>query len=173
MTLPHIIALNQRPETLLAYRQLHVKLQTSSEGAVLNFLLALHLYRLKPVWGLAALTLAAHSLRLQPGKEGFENLQLNRNDQISIAAELKRSPAIPDAYILGCGPENQYQIPPPPYRTRFSIPKLSGDPHTGTLRVAIACSGAATHREVLCRIEKTRFWRVDEWSALLVPVKTP
>lgn len=171
--MPQIIALNQRPETLLAYRQLHAKLQTSPEGAVLNFLLALHLYRLKPVIGLAALTLAVHSQRLQPGKEGFDNLQLSRNDQVSIAMQLKLSPAIPDSYILGSGPENQYQIPPPPYRTRFSIPKLSGDPLTGAIRIAITCSGAATQREVLCRIEKTRFWRVDEWSALLIPVKTP
>ncbi|MCD6474956.1 MAG: hypothetical protein J7K85_01670 [Anaerolineaceae bacterium] len=169
----HIIALNHRPETLLTYRQLHAKLQTSPEGAVLNFLLALHLYRLKSVSGLSALTLAVHSLRLQPGKEGFENLQLSRNDQVSIATQLKLSPAIPDAYILGCGPENQYRIPPSPFRTRFSIPKLSGDPLTGTIRIAITCSGAATQREVLCRIEKTRFWRVDEWSALMIPVKTP
>ena len=165
------IAIQTLPDSLLTYRQYHAKLQNSPKGALINFLLALHLYRLNFTEGLAALSLAVHPSQLIKGTEGFEGWQINRNAQTLIATQLRISLEIPNAYLQGCQPDNHYQVPAPPFCYQFVPTRFSGDAKTGYYRVTINCNGLAADLTALCRIDKNHTWRIDDWSALLVPVK--
>ena len=143
------------------------------QGGAAAVVVALLLLAESEELGLQCLAAAADSSRLEEGAKGYDGLQLRSSDLRLAVSQIVGSGHIPRSYFRGTAPENGYELPAPPYQLEFSVNRYSGDVGSGTYKVFVSCSGAASVRPVTVRKDESGAWRAKEWSSLLVGVQAP
>lgn len=143
------------------------------QGGAAMMIVALLAFAEDEALGRQYLTVAVDRGRLQEGPDGYKGWQLHKSDMRRIGEQIKRQPYLSKSYIKGATPENSYAMPGPPYTFAFSDNAYSGDPASGTYRVFVACSGAASPRPATVKRNDKGIWKAFEWSSLVVGVQAP
>jgi hypothetical protein len=123
--------------------------------------------------GKQCLTIAVDRELLQEGPNGYQGMQLGIVKMRLIMGQLRAMPHIPRSYVNGATPENGYRLPDPPYTFDISTNPYSGDPESGTLKLYVASSGAASPRPITVQRNNRGIWKAAEWSSILVGVQPP
>ena len=133
------------------------------EGAVACFLIAVLLHESKP-----ELAMEFIPKILGPGFHGPSGRVTPMTRM--MLARLARDPQIARSYVVGASPDNDYQLPPPPYRIRFEREPEAQD-QTGRVQIYLVSTGADTARPVKLIQVKEGFWRLERMSSLSVGVR--
>jgi hypothetical protein len=173
MTALPSVQIEQLPQSVEAFIALQEQIAGTPQGGAAMMVVALLLYTDDVPLGHACLSLAVDQDRLSEGDEGYGGWQLHGRQRQLIHTQVGSQPHIPRSYIQGTSPENGYQLPPPPYELAFSDNPYSGAIESGTYKVFVACSGAASPRPVMLRRDGEGIWKACEWSSLLVGIRKP
>lgn len=164
------IQIDQFPQSVDDFVALRDAVAKTPQGGAAMMVVALLTFAGDEALGQPCLTVAVDRGRLH---EGYKGWQLHKSDMRRIEEQIARQPYLPQSYIKGATPENGYTLPAPPYTFEFSDNAYSGDPASGTYRVFVACSGAASPRPATLKRNDKGFWKASEWSSLVVGVQAP
>lgn len=173
MTLLSPVQIDQLPQSVEAFVGLQAQIAGTPQGGAAMMIVALLLYAEDVTLGHACLATAVDRDRLSEGDKGYEGWQLRGRARQLIRTQIGGQPHIPRSYIQGTSPENSYQLPAPPYEVSCSDNPYSGAIESGTYKVFVACSGAASPRPVMVRRDAAGVWKACEWSSLLMGVRKP
>jgi hypothetical protein len=123
--------------------------------------------------GQRCLTAAVDRDRLSKGPKGYKGWQLSKRDLQFLRTQLSNRVYLPRSYVKNTTPEGSYQLPDPPYVVECTDNDYSGDIDSGTYKVFVACSGAATPRPVTVKVNDKGIWKAIEWSSLIAGVQPP
>jgi hypothetical protein len=168
---PLIIEITKIPSTIEEFIILRDQLAISPEGGAAVFLLALKTYIDNPELAKQFLVASVDMQRLTAGNT-YKGYDLNSSDLNLMKSQLNNNPRIPDSYIEGSSPENNYKTQLP-YKFVFSGNKYSGDKEKGTYKLFVKCSGADTPRPMSMKRNDKGIWKAMEWSTLVVGIKKP
>ena len=167
------VTIGQLPQSVEAFLALQEEVAGTPQGGAAMMVLALLLYAGDVALGHTCLAVAVDADRLSEGDQGYAGWQLRGRQRQLIHTQIGGQPHIPRSYIQGTSPENGYQLPSPPYELAFSDSPHSGEIASGTYKVFVASSGAASPRPVMVRRDPAGIWKACEWSSLLVGVRAP
>jgi hypothetical protein len=167
------VQVDRLPESIEDFVALRDAVAKTPQGGAAMMVVALLAFAEDEALGQQCLTVAVDRGRLQEGPDGYKGWQLRKSDMRRIGEQVARQSYLPKAYIKGATPENGYTLPAPPYIIEFSDNPYSGDPASGTYRVFVACSGAASPRPTTLKRNDKGIWKVFEWSSLVVGVQAP
>ena len=171
MTTP--LSIGHLPQSIAEFITLRDQVARTPAGGAAMMVLALHAYAEDPAMGQQCLTATVDRSRLKQDPGGYKGWGLRRTDMQRIAHQIQNQPYLPRSYIQGAGPENGYALPAPPYILNWSTNPYSGDPDTGTVKVFVVCSGAASARPVTLKRNDRGLWKATEWSSLIVGIQAP
>lgn len=80
---------------------------------------------------------------------------------------------LPNSYMLGSSPGNQYRPTHPPFVMRFTTNPHSGDPSQGRVKLFVECSGADSPRPITVEKNRDGRWTAVEWSSILTGIRPP
>jgi len=161
-----LITLATPPLTVDEYTAMLNELATAPEGAAACLVLALLLTACDPEVGLRCIAIATHPSQLL-------GATLPKRLSRLVLSQLWRQPYLPHSYILGALRDTGYALPDPPYAVSTGTNPHSGDLESGTYKVFVACSGAASPRPVTLTLDRDRLWKAREWSSLLMGIREP
>jgi hypothetical protein len=167
------VTIDQLPQSVETFLALQDEVARTPQGGAAMMVLALLLYADDVALGHSCLAVAVDEDRLSEGAEGHAGWQLRGRQRQLIRTQIGGRPHTPRSYIKGASPENGYQMPPPPYELAFSDNPYSGEIASGTYKVFVASSGAASPRPVMVRRDPAGIWKACEWSSLLMGVRDP
>jgi hypothetical protein len=167
------VTIDQLPQSVEAFLALQDQVARTPQGGAAMMIVALLLYTDDVALGHACLTLAVDQSRLSEGSHGHDGWQLRGTDRQLIRTQIGGQPHIPRSYLRGATPENGYRLPSPPYQLAFSANPYSGDAASGSYKVFVDCSGAASPRPVTVRRDGEGIWKAREWSSLLSGIRKP
>ncbi len=159
------------PSTIEEFEQLRNQIATTPEGGATIFMLALKIYYTNQSLGHQCLVIAADRGHLTEGNI-YKGFQLMRSDLSLITSQLQRNPKIPDSYIKGGTPENNYSIQLP-YIYEYSENRTSGTENEGYMKLFITCYGADSPRPIHVKKNNRGIWKVVNWSSVIVGIKKP
>jgi hypothetical protein len=167
------VQVDQLPQSIEAFVALHASVAQTPQGGAAMMVIALLAYACDEVLGRQCLTAAVDRERLEEGPDGYDGWQLRTSDMRRVEAQIGRQSYLPKSYVKGATPENGYRLPVPPYVFECSDNPYSGDPETGTYKIFVSCSGAASPRPVTLNRNSRGLWKAHEWSSLIVGVSEP
>jgi hypothetical protein len=167
------VSIHQLPQSIEEFVALRNQVAQTPAGGAAIMIVALHVYAGDPALGQQCLTIAVDRGRLEEAADGYKGWRLRRSDMQRIARQIQNQPYLPCSYIQGAAPENGYTLPEPPYSMCFATNPYSGDPDSGTFKVFVACSGAASARPVTLKRNDHGLWKASEWSTLIVGIQAP
>ena len=170
---PQIVAVERFPDSVEEFVALRDHLATTPQGGAVMMVLALYAYVRDPALGWPCLAVAVDRSRLQEGVTGYKGWELVPAERQRIAWRLKEQGHLPLCYVLGTSSEEGYRLPPPPYRFELSDNLHSGSVESGSYKVFVRCSGAASPRPVTLKRNGRGHWKAYEWSSLLLGVVKP
>lgn len=173
MAEPQIISVERLPDSVEEFVALRDQLAATPEGGAVMMVLALHAYVRDPALGWPCLAVAVDRSRLQEGPAGHRGWELIPAERQRIAVRLKQQEHLPRCYVLGTTPEEGYRLPPPPHCFELSVNPYSGSVDSGSYKVFVRCSGAASPRPVTLKRNQRNLWKAYEWSSLLLGVVKP
>jgi hypothetical protein len=173
MTMLPPVSIDQMPQTVEAFLALQRELAGTPQGGAAMIVVALLLYADDVTLGQACLAVAVDRDRLSEADQGHEGWQLRTRARQLIHTRIGEQPHIPRSYVQGTSPENGYQLPPPPFQLAFSYKPYSGVIESGTYKVFVESSGAASPRPVMLHRDAAGIWKACEWSGLLEGVYQP
>jgi len=158
------------PKNIDEFISLRNEIAKSPEGGAAIMIVALILYSHDENFGKQCLTVAVTQDQLIEGNyyKGYKLL----NSQMSlIESQIAHQKYIPNSYINGTSPDNNYELPKNNLTLNFTRNKYSGTEQSGSVKVFVLCSGADTARPV--RVEKNDkgIWKASEYSTLIVGIK--
>ena len=119
------------------------------------------------------LTVAADRGRLQQGPQGFKGWQLNTPETQRLKSRILGKSHIMRSYVQGTNAETGYALPAGPCVFGVSENPHSGDAASGTFKVFIASTGAASPRPITVKKNNRGLWKAHEWSSLTLGVVPP
>ena len=167
------VDIDQFPQSVEAFVKLRDQIAQEPQGGVVMMLLAMFAYAEDEEVGRQCLAIAVDRERLSEGPKGYEGWQLRASDIWLLHSQVKDKAYVLKSYVKGAVPENDYQLPEPPYVFEFSDNPHSGDPAMGTYKIFITSSGASSPRPVTVKRNDQGVWKAYEWSTLVVGVKEP
>lgn len=167
------VTIAQVPPSVEAFLALQDEVARTPQGGAAMMVLALLLYADNVALGHGCLAVAVDADRLSEGAQGYGGWQLRGRQRQLIRTQIGGQPHIPRSYLTGTSPESGYQLPPPPYELVVSDSPYSGEIASGTYKVFVASSGAASPRPVMVRRDPAGIWKACEWSSLLMGVQNP
>ncbi len=165
------ITINSMPSSIEEFVQLRDQLAQTPEGGATVFLLALKIFVENEQFGKQCLVVAADRNRLQEGDD-YKGFSLFRSDMSLLNSQLSKNNKIPNSYIDGASPENNYSVSLPFVYT-FSRQKYSGDESEGVIKIFVKCYGADIDRPIQLRRNNRGLWKVTNWSSVIVGIKKP
>jgi len=166
------VQVEELPRSVEEFVTLRDEIAGTPQGGAALMIAALLVYAEDSDLGQQCLAAAIDPQRLEEGLKGYDGWQLRSRELSLIQSQIRHQPFIPRSYVRGATPENGYQLPDPPYIFDFAVSPYSGDPESGTYKVFVSCSGAATPRPVTVS-KHGPLWKAYEWSTLVVGVRTP
>ncbi len=166
------IQIDRVPQSTDEFIQMRNELSTHPYGGAALFLLALKVYKENPELGNQLLVLAVDKKRLAEG-DVYKGYDLVRYQKQMIDEQLEKYPFLPNSYIKGAKPENNYNVQLP-YIYEFTVDSMSGDPkHDEIVKVYVKCYGADRHRPIQMHVNDKGIWKAMEWSSILTGVRPP
>lgn len=173
MSEPITIEIPSIPTSVEGFLALRDELATTPHGGAAALVAALLVYAEDAELGEACMTLAVDRERLTSGVRGHKGWQLPNATLQRLRAQFQGREYLPRSYIAGATPENAYHIGAPPFAITCTMGPYSGDPNSGTCKVFVASSGAASPRPVTLEVNDRGIWKASEWSSLIVGVQPP
>ena len=167
------VQFDRLPRDVEEFVMLRNQVATTPQGGAAMMVVALLAYVEDQELGQQCLTVAVDRGRLSEGSKGYKGWQLSNRDLQFLRGQLGGKEHLARSYIEGTGPDNGYCLPDPPYSVVCTDNQYSGDPASGSFKVFVNCSGAATPRPVTAKVNDKGIWKVSEWSSLLVGVEPP
>jgi len=165
------VTITNEPLSISEFEKLRDELSTTPEGGATIFLLALKIFSKDKILGNQCLVLAADRNSLTEGNV-YKGFNLMRNDLSRIESQLNQNNKIPDSYIKGGSPENNYSIQLP-YIYEYSTNPSSGNEGDGLIKLFVTCYGADTPRPIHLKKNNRGIWKVNNWSSVIVGIKKP
>ena len=139
------------------------------DGGAAMFLLALKIYAENPKLGKKCLVVSVHKSLLKEGKV-YKGYKLADADMDLIKRNIGNNKLIPNSYIVGSKPENNYKAVLP-FEYDMTV-NLLGKVKDET-KVSIKCSGADSKRQLMLKKNNRGYWKVSTWSSVLANIKAP
>lgn len=168
-SLPDVV-IETLPQTIDEFTNLRDQMAATPEGGAAMFILALKIYIADATLGQQCLIVSTDKGSLVESTAGYKGYSLLKHDMDLINRQLDNNPSIPDSYIKGSSPDNNYKTELP-YTMQFSYNSYCGDPQTGVFKVFVACSGADSPRPIHIRRNDKGIWKASNWSSVLVNIK--
>ena len=167
------VEIGNLPQSIEEFVALRDRIADTPQGGAAIMIAALLIYAEDQELGEQALTVAIDRERLQEAADGYRGWQVRKRPLQLIQRQILDSPHIPRSYFLDTSPEGGYQLPEPPLRIECQSGPYSGDVEDGTYRIFVTSSGAPSARPVTLHRNQRGFWKVYEWSSLLLGVVPP
>ena len=161
------------PGSIEKFVTLRDQVAMTPQGGAAMMVVALLAYVEDEQLGQQCLTVAVDRGQLSEGPKGYKGWQLSNRNLQFVRGQLAGKAYLVRSYIQGTAPENGYRLPEPPYEIACTDNRHSGDSASGSYKVFVACSGAATPRPVTVKVNDKGIWKVSEWSSLLVGIQPP
>jgi hypothetical protein len=161
------------PSSIDGFVALRNQVASTPQGGAAMMVVALLAYVEDEELGRQCLAVAVDRGRLSEGPKGYKGWQLNNRDLQFLRNQLSGKAYLPRSYIQGTSPENGYELVAAPYAVECTDNQYSGGVDSGTYKVFVMCSGAATPRPVTVKANDKGIWKAFEWSSLLVGVQPP
>lgn len=159
------------PTTVDEFLALRDRIATTPEGGAVTMLAALMTLSRDKELGMAFLTIALDQSNLSTGA-AYKGYKPGAGAMFHIERLLEPSRArAPFSYVLGTVPGDGYAASPP-YRFGISRNQYSVIDEK-TVKVFIACSGAASPRPMTLRRNDKGLWKVLEFSSFSLDVAAP
>lgn len=165
------ISISELPETIKEFIKLRDKIAITPEGGAVVFTIAMIIYSEDKKLGLKCLTaiLANDGTMLMKDKKGYKGYSPAAFNMYLIK-RVDNKPFIPQSYVNGSVPANGYQLPSFPYKFELSRNKYSKVDEI-TIKVYIACGGAASDRPVKLTRNNKGIWKVKEFSSFVLDIQ--
>ncbi len=163
------IKIADQPSNIDEFVTLRNAVAVTPEGGAAMFLLALKIYVDNPKLGEKCLVIAVHKSLLKEGKV-YKGYKLANDDMDMIKRNMEYNKLIPNSYILGSKPENNYKAELP-YEYKFTV-NLLGKSKEGT-KVFVKSSGSDSKRQLIVKKNNRNYWKVTTWSSVLANIKEP
>jgi len=173
MSAPQSISIQVLPSSIDEFVALRDTMSHTPQGGAAMMIVALYAYTQGEALGHPCLAVAVDHSRLEEGPNGYKGWQLRTVDRRRVQQQITGRAYVVHSYIQGTSPENGYRLPAPPYVLELSSNPYSGDVESGTYKVFVASSGAASPRPVTLKRDARGIWKAYEWSSLLVGVAAP
>lgn len=166
--LPTVI-IEKEPKTVEEFIDLRNKIAISPQGGAAMFILALKIYSEDVNLGTKFIIISVDKNLLIKGNK-YKGYDLGRSSWWTIKNQIKKNKKIPNSYIKGANPENNYTTKLP-YRFNFCANPYSGNKTKGDFKVFVKCSGADSNRPMRLKKNTMGIWKVNNWSSILVGIK--
>jgi hypothetical protein len=170
---PKTIEIPSIPASADEYLSLRDTLSAAPCGGAAALVVALLVYAQDAKVGEACVAIAVDRGRLVSGPRGYKGWQLPNTALQRLSTQIRGHEYLPASYLAGTTPENGYALGEPPHIVTCTTGPYSGDPSTGTFKVFVISSGAASPRPVTLKINDRGLWKASEWSSLIVGVQPP
>ncbi len=171
MNAQETITIKKIPATIDEYVEMRNQIATTPEGGAAMFLLALKMYIDNPDLAKQCFVTIVDRNSLREGNV-YKGYQLLNGDMDLIKRQMANDKYIPNSYIKGSKPENNYSVKLP-YIYVFSSNRYSGDKAAGQFKVFAACSGASSPRPMSLKRNNRGIWKLTNWSSVLVGIAKP
>lgn len=167
------IEISRLPKNIEEFLEVRNQIATTPEGGASIFIIACMMYIESSYKDIAPLTVALAKSRLQESQEGYQGYIPNPSDLRLIKDQLNRHPYLANSYVLGTSPQNGYNLPNKSLSFDYSTNKYSGSEKEVSIKLFIASSGADSPRPIRVVRNDKGLWKAEEWSSLLVGIRTP
>lgn len=167
------IEISRLPQNIDVFLEVRDKIAQTPEGGAAMFIVACMMYVNSSDNDLAPMTVALAKKRLQENAKGYKGYIPNPSDLRLIKDQLKRYPFLPNSYVLGTSPQEGYSLSDKPLKFSFSTNTYSGSADEGKIKLFVPSSGADSPRPIRVTRNDKGVWKADEWSSLLVGIRTP
>ncbi|WP_338769223.1 hypothetical protein WAF17_09405 [Bernardetia sp. ABR2-2B] len=167
------VEISRLPQNIDEFLEVRDKISTTPKGGATMFIVACMMYVNSSDNDLAPLTVAVAKSRLQKSSKGYKGYIPNPSDLRLIKDQLKRYPFLPNSYVLETSPQEGYSLSDKPLKFSFSTNKYSGSEDEGKIKLFVPSSGADSPRPIKVTRNDKGLWKADEWSSLLVGIRTP
>lgn len=163
------VTITQQPRTVDEFVKLRDEIANTPEGGATIFLMAYKIYNENQSLGEQCLVIAVDRGSLQQGNI-YKGFQLMRGDISRMNSQLSSNPKLPNSYIKGSSPENDYSVNLP-FVFEYSTNPYSGNEEEGYLKLFVECSGADSPRPLHVQKNNRGIWKAKNWSSVLVGIK--
>ncbi len=165
------ITISSMPSTIEEFVTLRDQISTTPEGGASLFLLALKIFTENENLGKQCLVVTADRNALQEGDD-YKGFKIRNSDMSLIKSQLSKNNKIPNSYIQGATPENNYAVNPP-FVYSFSTNKYSGNEAEGQIKLFVKSYGADSDRPITVKRNNRGIWKASNWSSVIVGIKKP
>ncbi len=165
------VKITKIPASVEEFVEMRNQIATSPEGGAAMFLLALKMYIEQPDLAKQCFVTIVDRNSLREGNV-YKGYQLLNGDMDLIKRQMANNKLIPNSYIKGAKPENNYSVKLP-YIYEFTSNRYSGDKAAGQFKVFAACSGASSPRPMSLKRNNRGIWKLTNWSSVLVGIAKP
>ena len=163
------ITISSIPTSIEDFIVLRNEIAISPEGGAAIFLLAMKLYVENSEFGNQSIIAAVDRDKLTEG-DVYKGFQLMNSAKSLFESQLKKNILIPNSYIAGATPENNYVVNLP-YVYEFSVNKYSGNEADGNIKLFVRSFGADSDRPIHLQKNNRGLWKVSNWSSVIVGIK--
>jgi len=164
------VKIDSIPSTVEGFIQMRNDIAKSPMGGAAMFLLALKVYSENPDLGNKFLVLTVDKKRLSSGN-AYKGYDIIRMDKDLINSQLAKQPYLPNSYIQGTNPDNNY-TPQLPYVYKMTYDKSSfSDINTDRVKIYVKCTGADRHRPIWMKKNDKGIWKAEDWGSILVGIR--
>ena len=165
------VKIKKLPTSIDEFVQMRNNIATSPEGGAAMFLVALKIYVENPELGKQCLVTVVNRNSLREGTT-YKGYQLLNTDMNLIERQMGHDKNIPNSYIKGSSPQNNYTVKLP-YEYEFTSNRYSGDKINGPFKLFVKCSGAYSPRPMSLKKNNRGIWKLSNWSSVLVGIAKP
>jgi len=165
------IEFKKQAKTTDQFIKLRNKIAKTPEGGAAMFMLALKIYNSNPELGKQFLVLSVDKKSLRSG-DVYKGYALRNSDMSLIKRQFNKNNKIPNSYIKGATPKNNYKVKLP-YVYKFTHNRYSGDKSQGKFKVFVKCYGADSPRPIHLKRNDKGIWKASSWSSVVVGIKPP
>ena len=164
------VKIDSVPTTVPGFIEMRNKLAKKPMGGAAMFLLALKVYSENPKLGNKFLVLTVTKSRLAQG-DAYKGYDIVRVDKELIDNQLHKQPYLPNSYIKGATPSNNYNVSLP-YIYKMTYDKSSfTNLNSDRVKVYVISYGADRHRPIWMRKNDKGIWKAEEWGSIIVGIR--
>lgn len=161
------ITISKQPINIDEFIALRNQIAITPVGGAAMFLLALKIYVQDNIFGHQCLVATADSSCLWEG-DVYKGFMLNSSDFNLMKSQYSQNPKIPDSYIEGAVPENNYESKLP-YKYNFTSNSIEGE----YAKLFVICNGADSPRPIHVKKNDKGLWEALNYSTMFVGIKKP
>ncbi len=164
------VKIDSVPTTVQGFIQMRNQIAKKPMGGAAMFLLALKVYSENPQLGNKFLVLTVTKSRLAQGN-AYKGYDIVRVDKELIDNQLQKQPYLPNSYIKGAKPSNNYSVSLP-YIYKMTYDKSSfSNMKSDRVKVYVISYGADRHRPIWMRKNDKGIWKAEEWGSIIVGIR--